>query len=123
VSRAVEDLFSAAQRTSIGVCITQLLELTQAVRGYGVRADELDQVDQALEALAGATGARKAPPPANRLNAALVQMLVLEEGLRPRRLAAYGPVDPEAARILDDHVQRLVDLTNTLIDRLKETSD
>jgi hypothetical protein len=114
------ELFSAAQRTSIGVCVTQLSELAQAVRGYGVRAGELDQLEHAFDALAGATSARKAPPPANRLNAALAQMLVLEEELRPRRLAAYGTVDPEAARILDEHVQRLVDLTNTLIDRLQK---
>jgi hypothetical protein len=49
-------------------------------------------------------------------------MLVLEEELRPRRLAAYGAVDPEAALLLDAHVQELVDLTNALIARLEGAS-
>jgi hypothetical protein len=46
-------------------------------------------------------------------------MLVLEEELRPRRVRGYGPLDDEAAAVLDEHVQRLVDETNRLIARLE----
>ena len=111
--------FSAGQRASIGVCVAQLSTLTQTLRGYGVVSEQLDQLEQALESLARATRAQKPRPPRNRLNAALAQMLVLEEELRPRRLTAYGTMHPDAARILDEHVQRLVDLTSALIAELQ----
>ena len=60
--------------------------------------------------------ARKRPqPPRSALNATLIQLLVLEEELRPRRMTAYGALSDEAAHVLETHVQRLVDLTQTLI--------
>jgi hypothetical protein len=119
VSEPGPHLFTAAQRHSIGVAVKQLLELVEAARGLGVDGEALDELEQALERFALAAGAgMPPPPPRNRLNAVLVQMLVLEEELRPRRLAAYGDVDPEAAMLLDEHVQRLVDLTNALGDDL-----
>jgi hypothetical protein len=113
------ELFSAAQRTSIGVCLSQFAELVQVVRGFGVEAEELDEVDREIESFTRATGARRPPPPRNALNAALAQMLVLEQELRPRRLRNYGEVGPEAERVLDAHVEQLVELTNALIARLQ----
>ena len=100
---------------SIGVCLAQLRELAHTVRSQGVDGDRLDRIEAAIEAMAAATGARRPTPPRNALGAALAQMLVLEEELRPRRLAAYGALEPDAARALDRHVQRLVDLTVELI--------
>ena len=120
---AEAEIFSAAQRSSLGVCVAQLSDLAQTLRGYGVVSVQLGQLEQALESLARATGAQKPRPPRNRLNAALAQMLVLEEELRPRRLAAYGAISPDAARILDEHVQRVVDLTNALLAELQRASE
>lgn len=100
---------------SIGVCLAQLRELVHTIRSQGVDGDRLDRIGEAIEAMATATGARRPSPPRNALGAALAQMLVLEEELRPRRLAAYGALEPDAARVLDRHVQQLVDLTVELI--------
>jgi hypothetical protein len=47
---------------------------------------------------------------------------VLEEELRSRRMTGYGPLTEEAAGILDTHVQRLVDLTNDLIDDVQRSA-
>lgn len=113
------DLFSVAQRGSIGVCIAQLSELLQTVRSFRVEPELLDELEDALQSLEQATEARRPAPPRNRLTAALVQMLVLEEELRPKRLSAYGAVQPEAAIVLDQHIERLTDLTNAVIDRLE----
>jgi hypothetical protein len=43
-------------------------------------------------------------------------MLVLEEELRPDRLASHGKVGSAGAELLDTHIQHLVDLTRALID-------
>ena len=112
-------LFTDAQRGSFGVCVTQLEELVQALRGYGVASTRLDAIGAAIKELESATAAQRPRVPANRIGAALAQMLVLEEEMRPRRMAAYGEITPSAARILDEHVQRLVDLTTELIGELE----
>jgi hypothetical protein len=113
------DLFSVAQRGSIGVCIAQLSELLQTVRSFRVEPELVEELEETLQSLERATEARLPAPPRNRLTAALVQMLVLEEELRPKRLSAYGAVQPEAAIVLDQHIERLTDLTNAVIDRLE----
>jgi hypothetical protein len=114
-----DDVFSEAQRNTIGVSLKHLGDLVQTLRGLGVHAGELGELERALESLAEDTGARLPAPPPNQVNATLVRMLVLEEELRPRRLAAYGDVDPEGGRILEAHVDELVDLTRALIARLR----
>lgn len=113
-------LFSDAHRRSIGVCIAQLSELTRSIRAYGVGSEQIPRIEQTLTSLAEATNAHRPVRPQNQLNAALAQMRVLEEELRPKRLRAYGALVPEAADILDRHVQQLVDLTNDLIDDIQE---
>jgi len=122
-SRDEPELFSDAQRRSIGVCITLLSELTQAVRSYGAGGAQLPRIEETLASLAAATGAHRPGRAENRLNAALAQMLVLEEELRPKRLTAYGDLAPEAADILDRHVQQLVELTGELIAELQGKSE
>lgn len=112
---AAPELFSEAQRGSIGVCVSQLGEHLRALRGFAIDGAALDRIELELEAMAAATGARSPQPPRNARNATLVQMLVLEEELRPRRMTAYGSLSDDAARVLDQHVQRLVDLTQALI--------
>jgi len=80
--------FSDAQRTSIEVCLAQLRELSRRVG-----AAQLERIDEAIDAMEAATGARRPSAPQDALNAALAQMLVLEE---ERRLAAYGGGDADA---------------------------
>jgi hypothetical protein len=116
---AEAERFSEAQQHSIGVCLSQLGEHLRTLRGFGIQSTPLAQIERELEAMAQATGARRPKPPRNALNATLVQMLVLEEELRPRRMTAYGALSDDAARMLDAHVQRLVDLTQALIDQLQ----
>jgi hypothetical protein len=111
------ELFTDAQRHSIGVCVSQLGEHVRTLRSFGVGGPTLAQLEQALDEFADEAGAKKPQPPRNVLNATLVQMLVLEEELRPRRMTSYGPLSEDAAHTLDGHVQRLVDLTSTLIAR------
>jgi hypothetical protein len=113
------ELFTEAQRRSIGVCVAQLSELTQAVRGFGVGSAQLARIEETLASLAEATNARRPERAGNRLDAVLAHMLVLEEELRPQRLRAYGAVDPDGARILDRHVRQLVERTNELIAELR----
>jgi hypothetical protein len=112
---AAPELFSVAQRGSIGVCVSQLGEHLHALRGFGIDGAALDRIELELAAMAAATGARRPQPPRNALNATLVQMLVLEEELRPRRMTAYGSLSGDAARVLDGYVQRLVNFTQALI--------
>ena len=112
--------FSDAQRRSIGVCLTQLRELGRTIRSYEVGAAQLERIDEAIDAMAAATGARPPSAPRNALNAALAQMLVLEEELRPRRLSAYGAIDADAEALLDAYVQQLVDLTSELISEVEK---
>lgn len=112
--------FSDAHRRSIGVCLAQLRELSRTIRSYDVGAAQLQRIDEAIDAIVAATGARRPSVPRNGLNAALVQMLILEEELRPRRLSAYGTVDADGEALLDAHVQQLVDLTNELLSKTKK---
>lgn len=113
--------FSEAHRRSIGVTLARIDEHLQTLRGLGLAVEHLDRIAQELEATAAATGARRPQPPRNVLNATLVQMLVLEEELRSRRMRGYGPLDEAAAALLDEHVQRLIDETNRLIAHLERT--
>lgn len=113
------DFFTDAQQHSIGVCLSQLDEHLRTLRGVGVDHSTLGRIEQTLEAFAEATGARRPQPPRNTLNATLVQMLVLEEELRPRRMTAYGELSDEAARVLDANVQALVGLTQALIAQIE----
>jgi len=115
------ELFSDAQRRSIGVCLSQLDEHLRTLRGVGVDHSMLGQIEHALEAFAEATGAKRPQPSRNALKATLVQMLVLEEELRPRRMTAYGELSDEAARVLDANVHALVDLTQALIAQIEST--
>jgi hypothetical protein len=112
---AEAQLFNEAQQRSIGVCVSQLREHLGALRGFGIDGAALARIGLELDSMATATGARRPQPPRNALNATFVQMLVLEEELRPRRMTAYGELSDDAARLLDGHVQRLVDLTQALI--------
>lgn len=114
------ELFTEAQQHSIGVCLSQLGEHLRTLRGFGISDAPLAQLERALEQFADETGATKPQPPRNVLNATLVQMLVLEEELRPRRMTAYGSVSDAAASILDTHVQTLIDLTQALIAQLQQ---
>jgi len=114
------ETFSDAQRTSIGVCLTQLRELGRTIRSYAVGAAQLERIGEAIDAMAAATRARPPSAPRNALNAPLAQMLVLEEELRPRRLSAYGTIDANAEALLDAHVQQLVDLTSELISEMEK---
>lgn len=117
------DQFTEAQRHSIGVCVSQLGEHLRTLRNLGIESASLTPLEHALDLLADETGAKKPQPPRNAVNATLVQMLVLEEELRPSRMTAYGDVSDAAARILDAHVQRLVELTDTLISRTQQTQE
>jgi hypothetical protein len=109
------ELFPDAHRHSFGVYQSQLGEHVRTLRSFGADGSTLEQIERVLEAFAEDTGTNRPQPPRNALNATLVQMLVLEEELRPRRMTAYGSLSDEAARLLDTHVQRLIDLTQTLI--------
>lgn len=109
-----EPLFSDAQRGSIGVCVTQLEEFVHALRGYGVGSPLLAELELAIGALETATDARRPRVPKNRVPAALAQMRVLAEELRPRHMAGYGEVSPAAAAVLDARVGRLVELLDLL---------
>ena len=113
------DVFSEAQRTSIGSAIALLHDHVRTLRGLKVDGAYLDRIEQELDAMANATAARTPAPPGNALGATLVHMLVLEEDLRPARMRAYGDVTDDAVQILDEHVQRLVDLTRELMTLLE----
>lgn len=110
-----EPQFPEAYRRSIGVTLARLEELVRTARGYGLAAEGLARIETELAATAEATAARRPRPPRNVVGAVLVQMLVLAEELRPRRLAGYGTIDSDAATVLERHAQRLVDLTNEVI--------
>jgi hypothetical protein len=114
--------FSEAHRNSIGVALSQLAELLAVVRRAGLAEPHIGLIEEQIEATARATGARRPRPRHGALNAALVQMLVLEEELRSRRMTGYGPLTEDAAGILDANVQRLVDLTNDLIDDVQRSA-
>jgi hypothetical protein len=114
------ELFTDAQRHSIGGCVSQLGEHLHTLRGFGLDDRALTQLEQVLEAFADDTGAKRPQAPRNALNATLIQMLVLEEELRPRRMTAYGALSEDAAHVLDTHAQRLVDLTHALIDQSQQ---
>ena len=109
-----EALFTDAQRGSIGVCVTQLEEVVHALRGYGVASPLLAELELAIGELEAATDARRPRAPKNRAPAALAQMRVLAEELRPRHMAGYGEVSPNAAAVLDARVSRLVELLDLL---------
>lgn len=111
--------FSEGQRRSIGVCVGQLEELCEALRRYGVDAARLDRIEAALGELEVATAARRPSPPKNAVMGALSQMRVLEEEMRPRRMASYGDLSEASAAVLDRHVQHLADLTTGLMDELE----
>lgn len=113
------DSFSEAYRRSIGVTLARIGEQLQTLRGLGLAEERLAPIARELDATAAATGARRPEPPRNMLNATLVQMLVLEEELRSRRMRGYGPLEEAAAALLDEHVQRLIDETNRLIAHLE----
>ncbi|HXH96511.1 MAG TPA: hypothetical protein VNH40_04805, partial [Gaiellaceae bacterium] len=102
-----------------GVTLARIDEHLQTLRGLGLAGEHLDRVALELEATATVTGARRPEPPRNALSATLVQMLVLEEELRSRRMRGYGPLDAAAAAVLDEHAQRLIDETNRLIAHLE----
>jgi len=106
--------FTDAQRTSIGVCASQIEELVAALRRLGVRSTRLEAIEAAVHELETAAGARRPEPPRNAAGAAVTRMRVLVEELRPSRLVAYGELDPAAAGLLDGYVQRLADLTAEL---------
>ena len=110
--------FTEAQRGSIGVCVTQLEELVHALRGFGVASPLLAELQLAIGELEAATGARRPGAPKNRVPAALAQMRVLAEELRPRHMAGYGEVTPTAAAVLDARVGRLVELLDALASEL-----
>jgi len=109
-----EPVFTEAQRGSIGVCVTQLEELLHALRGFGVASPLLAELQLAIGELEATTGARRPRPPKNRVQAALAQMRVLTEELRPRRMAGYGEVTPGAAAVLDARLGRLIELLDAL---------
>ncbi len=109
-----EPIFTEAQQGSIGVGVTQLDELLQALRGFGVASPLLGELQVAIGELEAATGARRPVAPTNRVPVALAQMRVLAEELRPRRMANYGVVTLTAAAILDARVGRLVELLDAL---------
>jgi hypothetical protein len=113
------DGLTDAHRGSIGVALARLAELADSVRAAGVGGGGLEALEQEIEAMARATGARQPAPPQGTLQATLVQMLVLGEELRARRLRAYGQLGEDVARVVDEHAQRLVELTHDLIDELE----
>jgi hypothetical protein len=121
-SSTPEPRFPEAYRRSIGVTLARFDELVRAARGHGVAADGLAEIETELAATAKATAARRPRPPRNATNAVLVQMLVLAEELRPRRMAGYGPLDDVSAALLEEHAQRLVDLTNDVIASVERAS-
>jgi len=114
-----ELVFSDGQRRSIGVCVSQLEELVENLRRYGIAAALLTPISAALDELETATKARRPAPPRNAVMGALSQMRVLEEEMRPRRMTAYGDLSATSAELLERHVQRLADLTEHLMDELE----
>jgi len=113
-------LFTESHRRSIGVCVAQLGEALATIRSHVGSAESIARIQAEIASLAAATGAHRPGGPHNPVNAALAQMLVLEEEMRPRRMRAYGDLGEEASRILDEHVQRLVDATRELIREIEE---
>lgn len=111
--------FSEGQRHSIGVCVSQLEELCEALRRYGIDQAHLDPIEAAIGELETATDARRPAPPKNAVMGALSQMRVLEEEMRPQRMAAYGDVSAVSAEVLDRHVQHLADVTIRVMDELE----
>jgi hypothetical protein len=59
------DLFTDAQRHSIGVCVSQLGEHVRTLRGFGLSGPNLDKFEQALDEVADEAGAKKPQPPRN----------------------------------------------------------
>ena len=112
--------FSDGQRRSIGVCVSQLEELCESLGRYGISAARLAPIQEAVNALEVATEARRPAPPKNAVMGALAQMRVLEEEMRPRRMASYGELSATSAELLDRHVQQLADLTSRLMDELEQ---
>jgi len=110
--------FTDAQRTSIGVCVAQLEELVDALRRLGVHDERVDRVSATAARLATATQARKPAGPKNAVRAALTQMRVLEEELRPSRLSAYGELSAASAELVDGYVDELAALTTSLLEEL-----
>ncbi|HZQ80717.1 MAG TPA: hypothetical protein VFB25_01935 [Gaiellaceae bacterium] len=106
--------FTDAQRGSIGVCVSQLEELVDTLRRLGVQSSWLDEIASAVCDLEHATDARRPAPPKNAAKAAVSQMRVLEEELRPPRMRAYGDLSEASAQLLDRHIQRLATLTSLL---------
>ena len=109
------ETFSPAQRSAIGSGLTILKECLATLRGLKVDAERLDQIELGIEAMRAATGAEVTPPPRNTLNATLVQMLVLEEELKPSYIRNYGELNDRASSTLEQHVERLTRLTEELI--------
>jgi hypothetical protein len=112
-------MFTEAQRDSIGVCVSQLDELVESLKRLGVAPERLAPITAAIEDLEAATAAHRPAPPKNAVLGALSQMRVLEEEMRPSRMAAYGDISAASAAVLDRHVQKLADLTDQLIGSLR----
>ncbi|MGH3003757.1 MAG: hypothetical protein ACRDM1_14025 [Gaiellaceae bacterium] len=106
-----------SQRRSIGVSLSQIQELAGTARAYDVPVSALTRLEDAVEALREASDAIIPVAPKNVLNAAVAQMRVLAEELRPSRLRAYGAIEPDVAAEVDVLVQRLVDAVSALHDR------
>lgn len=97
------------QRLSVGVALTQMRELAAAVQRLGGSDEALARLEATIRALWERADAIAPKAPRNARNAAVTQMRVLAEELRPAQLRQYGrTLDAAAAAELDELLHQLV---------------
>jgi hypothetical protein len=97
------------QRLSVGVALTQMRELAAAVQRLGGPEDGLAHLEAAMSVLWQRTDAIAPKPPRNARSAAVTQMRVLAEELRPAQLKQYGhTLAPDTAAELNELLHVLI---------------
>lgn len=111
-----------AQRRAVGGRLSTAIDAIRRLRGVGFESDALDALELALAEVADTTGAYLRRDGPSVVQAAIAQLLVVADELRPRWLAGYGDMDEASAQYLEQQAARLAALTDAVLEPLADTS-